>query len=155
MANNIASTGRFSSQALAYLGTQNVVNLIGNVPVNVSKYATGTVVVPSPASAHAADVNRVVGSISGSSYNSTRSYFLSRGASDMYADSMTALMTDVADMLGISTQSLLENSNVARQMSLSSSAYGVFNMLRDQSHQVGMASSASNKQSLRAREIRS
>jgi len=156
MANsNIASIGRFSSQMLTYLGTQKTVKNVGGTYANTFKYASGTTVFPDPSSLQQSALGvGVVGNFSASSYDSTRSYFLSRGASAMYADAMTSLAIDIANTLGISPQALLEQSS-ASQLLLSPDAYRVFNELRDPSHQVGIVTSTSNKNSLQAREIRS
>jgi hypothetical protein len=153
---NIASIGRFSSQMLTYLGTQKTVKAINGVYQNTFKYATGTTTFPSSGSVQQSLLGGgVTGSFSPASYDSTKSYFLSRGTSAVYADSMTALVIDMASVMGISPQALLEQSEIAGKLLLSSDAYRVFNELRDPSHQVGVVTSTLNKNSLQARQIRS
>jgi hypothetical protein len=155
-AENIPSIGRFSSQMLTYLGTQRTVKIVGTSIANTFKYATGPTTFPSPGSvAQAALGAGVVGSYSPASYNSTKCYFLSRGASSVYADAMTGLAIDIAAILGISPAELLVRSEVNHQTTLSPDAYGAFNMLRDSGNQVGTATSVDNKYSLQANQIRS
>lgn len=153
---NVASIGRFSSQMLTYLGTQRTVKTVTGTPNNTYKYSTGPTFFPNPGSVSQADLGGgVVGNYSASAYNTTRCYFLSRGAGPMYAETMTALAIDMASVLGISTQELLEKSVASGQVLLSADAYRSFNNFRDPGNQVGIATSVSNKQSLQAREIRS
>jgi hypothetical protein len=157
MANsNISSIGRFSSQMLTYLGTQRTVKTITSASANTFKYATGSAVFPGPgAAAQSALGVGVTGSYPLSDYNSTKCYFLSRGATHVYADAMTGLTIDIASMLGISTESLLVQSEVNGQTLLSPDAYRSFNLLRDSGNQIGTVTSISNKDSLQARQIRS
>lgn len=157
MANaNIASLGRFSSQMLTYLGTQRTVKNVGGSTANTFKYATGPVTFPDPGSYQQALLGAgVTGSFSPASYDSTKSYFLSRGASALYADSMTALTIDIASTMGISPQSLLEQSDVLGKLEMSATAYQIFNELRDPGHQTGVVTAVTNRKSLQAREIRS
>lgn len=152
---NIASIGRFSSQMLTYLGTQRTVKDVGG-PYNTYKYATSPTTFPNPSSLSQSMLgDGVVGAISPASYNSTQSYFLSRGTGNLYADTMSALAIDMAYTLGISTQKFLEKSETSNQISLSPESYTVFNALRDPSHQVGIVTTVLNKTSLQARAIRS
>lgn len=157
MANkNIASLGRFSSQMLTYLGTQRTVKNVGGSYANTFKYAVGPVAFPEPGSFQQAALGSgVVGSFSSDAYDSTRSYFLSRGTSSAYADSMTALTIDIANTMGISPQSLLEQSSKFGKLDMSDTAYQIFNELRDPSHQIGRTKAVANIKSLQAREIRS
>ena len=152
---NISSIGRFSSQMLTNLGTQRSVQIVPGSVANVFKYATGPVTFPSPGSVTQATLGTgVVGSYSLADYNSVTCYFLSRGSSQVYADTMTALTIDMASVLGITPASLLAQSEVNGQTALPSGAYTVFNMLRDPSHQVGIVTTVSNKYSLQANQIR-
>lgn len=157
MANsNISSIGRFSSQMLTYLGTQRTVKSSSAGSVNTYKYSTGPTFFPDPGSVSQADLGGgVVGNYSASAYNSTRCYFLSRGAGVMYAEAMTAMTIDMASVLGISPQELLEKSTATGHMLLSADAYRTFNILRDPGNQVGIVTAVNNRQSLQAREIRS
>lgn len=152
---SIASIGRFSSQILTYLGTQKTVKHINGSTVNTFKYATSPTNFIDPASlSQSRESTGVVGNYSLDSYDSTKCYFISRGSSALYADAMTALAIDMANSLGISTQTLLEQSDVSRRLLLSPNASRVLNSLRDSSHQVGYYSTTLNKNSLKAREIR-
>lgn len=152
---NIASIGRFSSQMLTYLGTQRTVKTVTGTSQNTYKYASGTTIFPTPGNINQSGLGvGVSGSFSGSFYNSTKSFFLSRGASDAYADTMTALTIDIASVLGVTPQSLLENTDVVGQLKLDSVAYQVFNELRDPGHQVAVVTSVNNRYSLQARAIR-
>jgi hypothetical protein len=155
MANsNIASLGRFSSQMLSYLGTQRTVQNVTGTPQNTYKYAFGNTVYPSPGNVQQSAIDAgVSGSFNGADYNSTQCFFLSRGASQVYADTMTSLSIDIASVLGVSTQSILENQNAVGQLTLDANAFLVFNELRDPSHQVAVATTVNNRQSLQAREI--
>ena len=155
MANsNIASIGRFSSQMLSYLGTQRTVQSVGGTPQNTYKYAFGNTVFPTPGNVQqSAQDAGVSGSFKGADYNSTQCFFLSRGASKVYADTMTALTIDISSVLGVTTQSILENTNAVGQLTLDENAYLVFNELRDPGHQVGTATPVNNRLSLQAREI--
>lgn len=157
MANsNISSIGRFSSQMLTYLGTQRTVKNVGGSPANTYKYATGPVVFPDPSSANQAMMGEgVVGSFSPNTYNTTKCYFLSRGASQVYADAMTSLTVDMARTLNTTPLAFLEKMNPAGKLELTAEAYRSFNVLRDPGNQVGAVKTVSNKNSLQSREIRS
>lgn len=157
MANsNISSIGRFSSQMLTYLGTQRTVKSVFGGVGNTFKYATGTTVFPSPGSVSLAALGAgVPGSYSLSEYNSVLCYFLSRGGSQVYSETMTGLAIDIATILGISPAELLVRSEVNGKTILTPDAYRAFNLLRDTSHQVGRATSVDNRYSLQARQIRS
>lgn len=157
MANaNIATIGRFSSQMLTYLGTQKTVKSVGGTPQNTFKWAQGPTTFPTPGSISQADLGGgVVGNYSAATYNSTVCYFLSRGTGPLYAQTMTGLAIDMATMLGISTQSLLEQSEVNGRLLFTPDAYRSFNLLRDPGNQVGIVTTVNNRFSLKAREIRS
>jgi len=153
---NIASIGRFSSQMLTYLGTQRTVKSVGGIPTNTFKYNTGSAVFPSAGSVSQSDLGGgVVGNYSPAAFDSTKCYFLSRGVGPLYADTMTGLAIDMAAMLGISPQALLEQSAFNGKLLFTEDAYRAFNNLRDPGNQVGTATTASNKDSLQARQIRS
>lgn len=156
MANrSISSTGRFSSQMLTYLGTQRTVKTVTGSSANTYKYASGPVVFPSPGSISQADLGGgVVGNYSPDSYNSTKSYFLSRGASQLYADTMTGLAIDMASMLGVSPQRLLEESSKTGAFNFSSDAYRSMNFLRNPGNQLGTATDTDNASSPQSKEIR-
>lgn len=156
MANsNIPSIGRFSSQMLTYLGTQRTVKNVGGEYVNTFKYASGPTTFIDPGSLSQSILGGgVVGNYSPSSFDSTRSYFLSRGVGAAYAETMTGLAIDIAATLGISPQAFLEKSESFSKFELDENAYRVFNEFRDPSHQVGKATTVSNKLSLQARQIR-
>lgn len=157
MANsNIASIGRFSSQMLTYLGTQKTVKNVGGSYQNTFKYATGPTSFINAGSLLQSKLGEgVVGNFSPSAYDSTKSYFLSRGTGAAYADTMTSLAIDIANTMGISPQALLEQSEISSKLLLSPNAYRLFNEFRDTTHQIGIVTTVSNKRSLQAREIRS
>lgn len=157
MANpNLATIGRFSSQMLTYLGTQKTVKIINGVPTNTFKFESGNTVFPSAGSVLQSDVGGgVVGNYSPNTYDSTKCFFLSRGVGSLYADTMTGLAIDMAAQMGISTQQLLEIADLTGQLQFSENAYRAFNNLRDPGNQVGIVTSASNRNSLQARQIRS
>jgi len=152
---NIASIGRFSSQMLTTLGTQKTVQIVNGVPTNTFKYNTGSVTFPSAGSLLQADLGGgVVGNYSPASYDSTKSYFLSRGVGPLYADTMTGLAIDMSSQLGITPQALLEQSEFSSKLIFSENAYRAMNNLRDPGNQVGVVTSVDNKYSLQARQIR-
>lgn len=157
MANpNIATIGRFSSQMLTYLGTQKTVKYVNGVPTNSFKYQTSTPVFPSAGSLLQSDLGgRVIGNYSLNAYDSTKCYFLSRGIGPLYAEAMTALAIDTAAMIGVSPQTLLEQTDITGKLLLSPNAYRAFNNLRDPGNQVGTVTSVSNKFSLQSKQIRS
>jgi hypothetical protein len=97
----------------------------------------------------------VVGNYSPSAYDSTKCYFLSRGASKVYADTMTAMAIDMASMLGISTQALLEQADINGQLVFTENAYRAFNNLRDPGNQVGVVTTVDNRYSPQSSQIRS
>ena len=157
MANaNIPSIGRFSSQMLTYLGTQKTVKIINGVPTNTFKYNTGTTVFPSAGSVLQSGLGLgVVGNFSPSSFDSTKCFFLSRGAGPAYAETMAGLAIDMSFQLGITPQALLEQSGASGKLYFTENAYRAFNNLRDTGNQVGTVTSTSNRNSLQARQIRS
>jgi hypothetical protein len=153
---NLASIGRFSSQILTALGTQKTVKYVNGVPTNTLKYDTGNVTFPSAGSLLQSDLGGgVVGNYSPEAYDSTKSYFLSRGVGSLYADTMTALAIDMSAQLGITPQALLEQSEIGSKLIFSENAYRSLNNLRDPGNQVGVATSIDNRNSLQARQIRS
>ena len=158
MANNsnITSIGRFSSQMLTYLGTQKTVTDSNGNPTNTFKYATGPTTFPSAGSLLQSDLGGgVVGNYSPNTYDSTKSYFLSRGVGPLYADTMTGLAIDMAAQLGITTQALLQSSEFNGQLIFSENAYRSLNNLRDPGNQVGIVTEVDNRYSLVASQIRS
>jgi hypothetical protein len=153
---NIASIGRFSSQMLTYLGTQKTVKIINGVPTNTFKYATGTTVFPSAGSVSQADLGGgVVGNYSPSVFDSTKSYFLSRGVGAVYADTMAAIAIDMAAMTGTTPQAMLEQADLTGSLLFTENSYRAFNNLRDPGNQVGIVTSVDNRFSLQAKQIRS
>ena len=153
---SISTLGRFSSQMLTYLGTQRTVAIVpGGIAGNTYQYANGTTVYPGPGSIlQSTSGAGVPGSYSPEIYNSITSFYLSRGASQAYADTMTALTIDTAAMLGITPMAFLAQSEVNGQMLLKSEGYISINQLRDPGNQIGTATSVSNKDSLISRQIR-
>ena len=157
MANsNISAIGRFSSQMLTYLGAQRTVKGSGAGPVNTFKYSTGPTVFPPPGSISQAALGEgVVGNYSPDVYNSTKCYFMSRGAGVMYADTMTALAIDISATIGVPIQLVLEQAFSEGKIMFTDEAYRAFNIFRDPGNQVGIVTSVDNRYSLQAREIRS
>ena len=154
-ANQITTVGRFSSQMLTYLGTQKTVRSVDNNPTNTFKYKTGYTTFPSAGSVSQADLGGgVVGNYSPEIFNSTKCYFLSRGASQVYAETMTSLAIDMSAMLGIGIQALLEQIEKNGTLQFTNEAYRSFNMLRDPGNQVGIAKTPSNRSSLLYRQVR-
>jgi hypothetical protein len=154
-ANQITTVGRFSSQMLTYLGTQKTVKSVDNNPTNTFKYKTGYTTFPSAGSVSQADLGGgVVGNYSPEVFNSTRCYFLSRGASEVYAETMTALVIDMSAMLGVGVQALLEQTEKNGQLQFTDEAYTSLNMLRDPGNQVGITRTPSNRESLLYRQVR-
>lgn len=153
---NITTIGRFSSQMLTYLGVQRTVKSVDNNPTNTFKYATDYVTFPSAGSVSQADLGGgVQGSYSPDTYNSTRCFFLSRGASQVYADTITALVIDTATMLGVSPQSLLEEAERSGRFEFTDVAYRGLNVLRDPGNQIGIVNTPSNRNSILSRQVRS
>jgi hypothetical protein len=141
---------------LTYLGTQRTVKPIGGVPTNTFKYETGTTVFPSAGSvSQSALGDGTVGSYSPVAYDSTKCYFISRGASAVYADSMAALVIDMAAMTGTTPQALLEATDLTGNLFFTENSYRAFNNLRDPGNQVGTVTSVNNRYSLQASQIRS
>ncbi len=157
MANaNLATIGRFSSQMLTYLGTQKTVKIVNGVPTNTFKFATGPTTFPSAGSVSQADLaGGVVGNYSPNTYDNVKCYFLSRGVGTVYADTMTGLAIDMAAQQGISPQAMLETAGITGKLLFSENAYRAFNNLRDPGNQVGIVTTADNRFSLQARQIRS
>lgn len=157
MANaSVTSIGRFSSQMLTYLGTQKTVKSVDGNPTNTFQYATGPTTFPSAGSLSQSYLGGgVSGSYSPEEYNTTKCYFLSRGASEVYADTMTGLVIDMSLMLGVTPQSLLEKFNVGGKTMFTNEAYTAMNMLRDPGNQVTTVTTVDNALSLQARAIRS
>ena len=157
MANsNIAAIGRFSSQMLTYLGTQKTVKFVNGNPTNTFKYASGPTTFPSAGSLLQSDLGGgVVGNYTSTAYDSTKCFFLSRGIGPLYADTMTGLAIDMAAQLGISTQALLEQVDDGGRLQFLPNAYRALNNIRDPGNQVGIVTTADNRFSLQARQIRS
>jgi hypothetical protein len=154
---SISTLGRFSSQMLTYLGTQRTVEKVaGGIAGNTFKYGSSSTVFPAPGSVLQATAGQgVPGSYSPAVYNSVTSFYLSRGASQVYADTMTALTIDTAAILGITPADFLIQSEINGQMVLKDDGYTAINMLRDPGNQIGTSTPVSNRDSLVASQIRS
>lgn len=141
---------------LTYLGTQKTVKYVNGNPTNTFKYASGPTTFPSAGSLLQSDLGGgVVGNYAPNSFDSTKCYFLSRGVGPLYADTMAGLAIDMASMLGISPQALLEQTEANGKLLFTENAYRAFNNLRDPGNQVGIVTSINNRFSLQARQIRS
>jgi len=156
MANsNLPALGRFSSQMLTYLGAQRTVQTTSNGSYNTFKYATEPLTYPSPGSQKMANLGLgVVGAVSGGLFDRVKGYFLSRGASQTYADTMTLLTIDIAFILDITPISLIEKVEKEGKVLFTDEMLSSFNVLRDPSHQVAQSSDISNRDSFKANEIR-
>ena len=153
---SLATLGRFSSQMLTYLGVQRTVKIINGIPQNTFKYATGPVTFPSPGSVSQADLGGgVVGNYSPDVYNSTTSYFLSRGTGSLYAGTMAGLAIDMAAMTSTDPIAMLEQAEFNGQLLFTNNTYRALNNLRDPGNQVGMVTDVNNAYSLQANQIRS
>lgn len=152
----LASLGRFSSQMLTYLGTQRTVKITGGSQYsNTFKYRTEPTVFPPADSAQQALFwDGVSGAWNPNSFDSTKCFFMSRGASAVYAETMTGLAIDIASIIGVSPQAFLERVSNGKQLALTMDAYRAFNDLRDPAHQVGVVTTVDNRFSLQARQIR-
>lgn len=152
---NLSSIGRFSSQMLTYLGAQRNVVTVNGSPTNAFKYANGPVVFPNPSNvSQAALGSGVVGNFSPTAYDTTRCYFINRGASAVYADTMTALAIDMATLMNVTPQAFLEQAEKLGKIDFTDDTYRAFNILRDPSSQVGKITSVDNRNSLQSRQIR-
>lgn len=153
--NNIPSLGRFSSQMLTYLGTQRYVSTGASGSYNTFKYNTKPSVYVDPDSKKLSRIGAgVPGQTTGNIFDRTKAYFKSRGASEVYADSMALLVIDTAQILGVTPLSLIERSERDRRFLLSNNAMTAFNTLRDPGHQVSSTSETQNRQSFKATQIR-
>jgi hypothetical protein len=151
---NLTSVGRFSSQMLTQLGAQRLVQNVTGQYVNTYKYSNGNTTFIEPGALQQSNLGAlVVGNFAPTTYDNTKSFFLSRGASTAYADTMAALAIDMASILQISVQQLLENAELTGQLLLTDVAYSAFNTLRDPGNQVGSIKSVSNRSSYKSREI--
>jgi hypothetical protein len=141
---------------LSALGMQKTVKYVDGNPTNTFKYDTGAFTFPSAGSFLQADLGGgVSGDYSPSVYNSIKSFFISRGASSLYADTMTGLTMDMAAQLDVTPQTLIETSLFSNKLFFSDEAYRAMNNLRDPGNQLGTVTSVDNRLSLQARQIRS
>ena len=141
---------------LTYLGVQRTVKNVNGSSTNTFAYSQGTTTYVNAGSSMQSNLGLgVVGAYSPTDYDTTKSYFLSRGATPMYADTMTALLIDMALMIGVTPQSLVEQSDFSGSLSFSDNAYRAMNNLRDPGNQIGTATDINNSLSPQARQIRS
>lgn len=153
--NNIPGLGRFSSQMLSYLGVQRTVTQSATGTYNNFKYSSGDSVFPSPGSARMSNLGLgVIGNVSPDMLNRVKSYYLSRGASNVYADTMTMLTLDIATTLRITPIAFIELVEVDGKVLFTDDIMTSFNGLRDPSHQIAQSSDVNNRISFKAREIR-
>ena len=140
---------------LSLLGAQPQVTLVNGVPTTTYKYASGSISSPNTSSINQSALGYgVVGSYSSDTYNTVVSFFLSKGLTTVYAETMAALLIDMALMIGIQPQQLIESSLSDTLLSFSDNAYRAMNNLRDSGNQIGNASDVSNNNSLQRRQIR-
>lgn len=150
------NTGRFSAQLLSSMGIQRTIRTVQGAVANTFKYATGDGTMQGilPMRSMASTTATEPGYCSPSVYNQTRCFYLDRGASSAYADTMTIVSLDMGRLLGISTANLLEQSEVSGKMDFSDVAYYVMNSLRSRGDQVAAVSITNNRRSKQARQIR-
>jgi hypothetical protein len=96
----------------------------------------------------------VVGAVSGDVFDRVKSYYLSRGASQTYADTMTLLTVDISIVLGVTTISLIERVEREGKVLFTDSMLSAFNALRDPSHQIAQTTNVNNRISFKSNEIR-
>ena len=153
--NPAGTATRFATQMLAAFGMQRVVTTSTGSVGNTFKYATGSPVYIDPAV-----VNNIiqpgltVGYCSPTAYNQTRCFYIDRGASESYANTMVMITEDLRRMLGTTTVNLLEQSSVMGEIDFSDITYYQLNKLREPGNQVAKSSATNNTQSLQARQIR-
>lgn len=143
----ISTMGRFSSQMLSYLGAQR--SSTGAIKYHIDDspiYPRSTVPFENR--------GRVPGSYSPTTYNTTRCFFLSRGASDVYADTMSALAVDTASLMGIPVHEFLQLVEQSGRLTLTPEASQAINMLRDPGNQLDRVKSVNNRTSFQSRQIR-
>ena len=148
------TTGRFASQMLGSFGVQRTVRTVQGVVANTFKYLSGGA--PAGASTYSSFVgtNMEVGYCAPNTYDQSRCYYIDRGASSLYADTMAMLSIDMSRMLGITTVNLLEQSELSGKMNFSNEAYNAINKLRDPGNQLAITTAVNNRRSLQARQIR-
>lgn len=153
--NNIPALGRFSSQMLSYLGTQRTVTQSVNGTYNSFKYSQGYTFYPSPGTEKLSKLGYgVVGNVSGNMLDRIKSYYISRGASQVYADTMALITTDIAFAMNITPVALIEKVERDGKVLFTDDMLTAFNLLRDPSHQVSITSTVNNRGSFKSQEIR-
>lgn len=94
------------------------------------------------------------GGFSPNDYNRARSFYISRGASRTYADTMGSLAIDCSDILGVDVQFFLENNYPGNQARFGEWAVRSSNLLRDPGNQLAEISLGLNRNSPIRRQIR-
>lgn len=148
-------TGRFASQMLSAFGVQRTTRTVQGTVATTFKYLTSgsTYSGPTPINGFISSALEE-GYCSPEEYNQTRCYYIDRGASSMYADTMTMLSVDMSRMLGVTTINLLEQSELGGKLNFSDEAYYAMNKLRDPGNQLTVTATVNNGRSLQARQIR-
>lgn len=153
--NTAGAATRFATQMLAAFGVQRTVTTTTGSVGNTFKYGTGTPVYTDPVGANnITQPGLAVGYCSPTAYNQARCFYIDRGASELYADTMVMITEDLRRMLGTTTGNLLEQFSVLGKIDLSGVAYYQLNKLREPGNQVAKSSATNNTQSLQARQIR-
>lgn len=153
---NITGTAtRFAAQMLSAFGMQRAVTTSTGSVGNTFKYVTGTPVYIDPVAVNSiTQPGLTVGYCSPTAYNQARCFYIDRGASELYADTMVMITEDLRRMLGTTTVNLLEQSSVMGKIDFSGITYYQLNKLREPGNQVAKSSAINNTQSLQARQIR-
>jgi len=96
----------------------------------------------------------VLGNVSSATFDVIKGYFLSRGASDTYADTMTMLVVDISAILNITPMSFVAQIDQQGIVTFTSDFLSAFNMLRNPSNQASTASTVNNRLSSVSSQVR-
>lgn len=88
-------------------------------------------------------------------YNHLKSFYLSRGSSDIHSEAMTAITHEISSVTGVDHITVLEGIENLGKFSIPEHILDTFNKTRENTSQVSYGEIAKNKDSLVARKIRS